>query len=108
MNNAPALAVIVSDAVETCGVPPQKIPAPSSNVQIILILLPTKNKGKGITSAQQFQVRCKKIHKNAPWIQIIPPFAFSLNLFEKNDNVRPVKAKPDRHINTVSFNNNGF
>ena len=72
-----AIAIIVSDGVETCKPKPRlPIPAPPASAHVVLVLISSKaapHRG-GLSDAEIYSMRSLALLHVAPWLSIIAPW----------------------------------
>jgi hypothetical protein len=73
------LAIILSDAMETCGKAAPEIPSPKPQVQVVLVMLPSRyDLGTGKSAFATFNKRKAMLESLAPWLTVVPPNSESI------------------------------
>lgn len=65
------VAIAISDGLETCGSPWNRIPAPAAGATTLLVLV-TPSDLNGRNRAGSFQARRTTIQRIAPWLEVVP------------------------------------
>lgn len=70
--------IVLTDAADTQSRNFPKIPGPTPNVQIVLLLSPATAKdaqlsfGTNVSPAEQFDIRSRQLSEAVPWVKVVP------------------------------------
>jgi hypothetical protein len=79
----PTVALVISDAVDSCRKISEPIAPPLQDVRLVVVLVPSRAEWRpGLTAAEQFQRRASEVKRFAPWVRsVVPPWGCAADAF---------------------------
>ena len=87
----PEFAIVLTDMADTRQKTMPKIPAPQSDIRVLVIIAPAKPKdailtiGEALASPEQFTLRSRQLHDAASWIAVAPHFSHNLGWYFRRE-----------------------
>ena len=87
----PEFAIVLTDMADTRQKTMPKIPAPQSDIRVLVLIAPAKPKdailtiGEALAGPEQFALRSRQLRDAAPWIAVAPHFTRNLGSYFKKE-----------------------